>query len=173
MQPPAFDAARAAWAYEGTLMEALQAFKYRQHWRIGAWLAREMAQTARLQLPIDAIDAVVSVPAHWIKIGWRGAYPAQALAARVSADLGIPYVRQGLRALRLTRSQTRLSHAARRRNVSGSVRAQSGQVAGRTLLLIDDVVTSGSTAEACAQALKTAGAGRVFVLCAARTPRNP
>ena len=169
-RPPAFDAARAPWRYADGGRHALRQFKYHGRWRIGRWLAHGMTGAARRDLPVEAIDLVVPVPRHWIKIRLRGGAPACDLARRIAWALGAPCRVSALRQVRWTRSQTRLPWRRRVRNVRGAFAAAPRAVRGRTILLVDDVVTSGATAHACAHALNMAGAQRVFVLSAARTP---
>ena len=171
--PPAFEAARAPWQYTGRVPEAVQQFKYHRRWRIGRWLADEMASTAQTSLPLPDVDAVVPIPLHWLKRRWKGFDPVEQLAADVARTLDKPLLSRALRRTRWTVTQTRLHGRARVRNVERAFAAQAHSVRGGSLLLIDDVLTSGATANACALALKTAGARRVFVLAAARTPLAP
>ena len=169
-RPPTFEAARAPWVYRGRMPHLVQAFKYRARWRVGRWLASEMAETAQHTLPLEDIDALLPVPLHWLKRWGKGFNPAEYLAADVARRLRKPLLRGALRRVRWTASQTRLQGPARRRNVARAFAAAERLVAGRALLLVDDVLTTASTAEACADALARAGARRVFVLPAARTP---
>ncbi len=169
---PAFDRACAPWRYTGAIRQAVRQWKYHRRWRIGRWLAQEMAETANHSLPIDAIDAVVPVPLHWLKRQLRGGNPPEELARDLARRLGKPLLARSLRRARWTTTQTRLRGGARFRNVRHAFTARASEVRGRTLLLVDDVLTSGATAQACALALKTAGAAGVFVLTAARTPRH-
>ena len=167
---PAFDLARSPWRYADGGRHALRQFKYHRRWRIGRWLAHGMTLAARRDPPDEAIHLVIPVPRHWIKIRLRGGAPARDLARRIARALGAPCRVSALRQVRWTRSQTRLPWRRRFRNVRGAFAAAPRAVRGRTILLVDDVVTSGATARACAQALKASGAERVFVLSAARTP---
>lgn len=169
-RPPSFEMARAPWLYAGLVQEAIRQFKYSRHWRIGRWLAEEMSATARASLPLDEVSAVLPVPLHWLKRRLRGWNPSEELAASVAQSLKKPCRARALRRTRWTTTQTRLGRQARERNVRAAFAARPHSVRQQTVLLVDDVLTSGSTAEACARALHEAGAGRVFVLTAARTP---
>ena len=169
-RPPAFEVARAPWRYEASAREAIRLFKYRRHRRLGWWLAEGMAQTAQRTLAPEAIDLVVPTPSHWLKRRLRGFEPTAELAQTVARRLSRPYAAKALTRRRWTRSQTRLSWPQRARNVRGAFGARTRLVAQRTILLVDDVLTSGATVEACAEALKAAGATRVLVVTAARTP---
>ena len=127
-----------------------------------------MAHTARASLPCEQIDLIVPVPQHVVRRWLRGFDPVAQLANDVSRSLGRPCRAGALRRIRWTATQTRLHGHARRRNVRGAFMARARAVRGRTVLLVDDVLTTGATAQACAQALRQAGASRVFVLTAAR-----
>jgi len=124
-------------------------------------------------LPRDeAFDLVVPVPLHWRKYWQRGFNQAGLLARRVASHTGIP-VSPLLRRLRATASQAGLSNTSRRRNVAAAFACgRPGRAAGRKILLIDDVMTTGSTAAACASALKRAGAARVVLLTVSRADRR-
>jgi len=169
-RPPAFEMARAPWRYAGSAQAAIRQFKYHRRWRLGRWLSDAMTATARACLPMEEIAVVVPVPRHWLKRRLAGDDPARRLARVVARSLGKPYVPSAIRRTRWTASQTRLRGIRRRRNVQGAFRGSSRSVNRLAVLLIDDVLTSGATAGACAAALKDAGAARVFVLTAARTP---
>jgi len=164
---PAFERAAAPLQYRGLVRQAVHAFKYQHRRRVGAWLASRMASTAQQTWECDQIDAVVPVPMHWLKARARGDNPADGLARQVATLLRRPLTRGLLRRRRWTPSQTRLSPAARMRNVEGAFGVAPRTRAPETLLLVDDVFTSGSTANACALALRDAGASRVLVLSAA------
>lgn len=168
--PPAFDAARAPWRYSGAARQAIRSFKFRRRWRIGRWLARHMAACAASTLPLAEVDAVVPVPMHRLKRWLHGYDPACELSRRLAQLLEKPHVPSALHRARWTRPQARLAWRARRANVRRAFRADPGAVRGRRVLLVDDVLTSRATADACAEALKRSGASRVYVLTAARTP---
>lgn len=171
-RPPAFEAAYAPWEYAGPMRDVLHQFKYRHREHLGTWMAEEMAATSTRILPIDQIDAVVPVPQHWLKRFLRDAQPAAQLAIAVAGRLHKPTESSWLVCRRLRPSQTALTWHARRRNVCRAFRAHSPHIGGRTILLVDDVLTSGATAHACAHTLKAAGAKAVYVLTAARTPHR-
>jgi len=124
-------------------------------------------------LPRDeAFDCVTPVPLHWRRRWQRGFNQADLLARRVAAHTGIPRMRL-LRRLRSTASQASLSNTSRRRNVSAAFACRlPDRAAGRQILLIDDVMTTGATAAACALTLKRAGAARVALLTLARADRR-
>ena len=169
-RPLVFEMARAPWQYTGPAQQAIQQFKYHRRWRIGRWLAQAMASTATTALPLEAIGVVIPVPLHWLKRRLKGYNPSAQLAQMVSHTIEKPYRPGGLRRRRWTTTQTRLHGFQRFRNVQRAFQANPRFVKDQTVLLVDDVLTSGATANACALALKEAGACAVFVLTAARTP---
>ena len=168
--PPIFEKARAPWQYAGPMKEAIRQFKYHRRWRLGRWVAQTMIATARASFPLDEIDAVVPVPLHGLKRRFKGFNPAEHLAAPLAKWLRAPCLPGALRRIRWTASQTRLTETERIRNVRAAFAARRRALRGGAVLLVDDVLTSGATANACAAALKAAGVPHVFVLTAARTP---
>ena len=169
-EPLSFDLARAPWWYHGPAQEAICQFKYSRRWRLGDSLAQDMAAVARASLPLETVDAILPVPLHWLKHRLKGFHPPAYLAAALARGLDKPYLASALHRTRWTRTQTALRGRERFRNVEGAFRARPALIAERTVLLVDDVLTSGATANACARTLKAAGARRVFLLTAARTP---
>jgi ComF family protein len=165
-----FDAAYCYGAYDGVLRDLIHLFKYA---RIST-LAAPLADFLVSALPRDErFEAIVPAPLHWWREWRRGFNQSGLLAREVSRRCGVPVVR-ALRRVRATSVQAGLSHTARRRNVAGAFRVSRAaqMVAGRTVLLIDDVMTTGSTAAACAAELKRAGAARVALLAVARVDRR-
>ena len=172
--PLAFEQACAPFAYLETAREAVQAFKYHGRRRVGLWLAAQMAHRAAYCLPLAELERVVPVPMHWLKARFRGSDPVALLARTVADLLLLPYTPTLLQRTRWTPTQTRLTASQRFRNVREAFHARDPIPSGATALLVDDVLTSGATADACSRALKAAGAARVFVLTAAcALPRHP
>jgi ComF family protein len=169
---PAFDRARAAGAYDGVLRDILHAFKYGRRRSVSAPLAALMRQQGAAIL--EGADGVVPVPLHWRRRLARGFNQATQLAR----GLGPPVVPVLVRT-RPTRSQIDLPAAQRHRNVRGAFRVRRRglwpsrqlDLRGLTLVLVDDVATTGATLDACARALKAAGAREVRALTAARAVR--
>lgn len=165
-----FDAAYCYGSYEDTLRELIHLFKYS---RI-ATLAKPLTGYLAGALPRDErLDAIVPVPLHWWRRWQRGFNQSELLARGLSARTGLPVV-DALRRARSTAAQAGLSNQGRRRNVARAFEARraAARVAGKRVLLIDDVLTTGATASACALALKRAGAERVSVLTVARADRR-
>jgi ComF family protein len=168
-----FDHAASFGNYEGSLRSLIHLFKYSGM----KPLARPLAAYLERALPIDeAFDAVVPVPLYWRKQWDRGFNQAELLARHLAKHRGVP-VLNALRRKRATATQAGLASAGRRRNVVGAfvVRASplvSRKLAGKKILLIDDVMTTGATASACASALKRGGARTVSLLTLARVDRR-
>jgi ComF family protein len=133
---------------------------------LAAGLATLLAARHRGQFEAWAIDLIVPVPMHWTRRALRGTSAADGLARGLAAALGIPR-RSALVRTRATRMQNELEPGARRANVRNAFRA-GPQAAGRRVLLVDDVTTTGGTLSACRQALVAAGATAVYAAAAAR-----
>jgi ComF family protein len=162
-----FNAAYCFGAYEGHLREMIHVFKYGRMKPLGARLGNLLWSA----LPVDeAFDSVVPVPLHWRRRWSRGFNQAEVLARCIARRRGIGVLR-ALTRRRATDSQTGLSNRNRRLNVDGAFRVQTA-VAGLRILLVDDVMTTGATASACALALKRAGAKHVTLLTLARVDRR-
>jgi ComF family protein len=115
------------------------------------------------------IDYLIPVPLHSSRLRERGYNQSDLLAADISDELSIPCLRQVLVRARNTRSMTALSPLRRRRNVADAFRVIPGtDLQGKHIVLVDDVFTTGATADACARILVLAGCAEVHVLTAAR-----
>ncbi|HKA02551.1 MAG TPA: phosphoribosyltransferase family protein [Candidatus Solibacter sp.] len=133
-------------------------------------LSRPLGNLMVRAMPLDErFDCIVPVPLHWLRKWRRGFNQSEVLARDLARRTGIP-VRNALRRAQSTRVQAGLSNHARRQNVIKAFRARP--VEGKRILLIDDVMTTGATAAACALALKRAGAARVALLTVARADRR-
>ncbi len=168
-RPRAFDRARAACLYDETSREPILKLKHADRTDLAPLMARWLSRAAR-DLVEDA-DALVPAPLHrWRLLGRR--YNQSAEIARALGRLtGTPYLPDALIRRRATDSQAGKSASGRRRNVAGAFEVPArrcGQVAGLRILLVDDVLTTGATAEACARALKAAGAAAVDLAVVAR-----
>ncbi|PWR24783.1 amidophosphoribosyltransferase [Zavarzinia aquatilis] len=167
--PPPFTVARAAARYGGPMRELLLRFKHADRLDLAPSLARLMAQ-AGVEALADA-DALVPVPLHWRRRLMRRYNQSAELARAISRIAHVPVLPQALVRARPTPPQGRLGRLARLRNVAGAFSVPAGAkggIAGKHLVLIDDVLTTGATVYACARVLKAAGAARVDVLTAAR-----
>ena len=163
VRPPAFDGARAGGLFGGPLADAVHALKYRDRPALarplGGWLA------ARVALPPGAV--VVSVPLGSRRRRDRGYDQAALLADHLARAAGARRLRGALRRRRETPPQVGRDRESRARNVHGAFAAVR-PVDGQDLVLVDDVVTTGATVDACARALKEAGARSVLAVALAR-----
>ena len=136
-------------------------------------LAQPLANLLLRALPREeSFDLLVPVPLHWRRRWDRGFNRSELLARAIARSIGVRPA-NALRRLKATVTQAGLSNTARRRNVRQAFRCRRpGLVRGKQILLVDDVMTTGSTATACAQALKAAGAKRFTLLTVARADRR-
>ena len=165
---PAYDRARALGAYEGVLRLAIHQFKYNDRPQLAVPLGLKLALFARASAPdLNGLrfDALLPVPMHSVRRRGRGYNQSERLARVVGAELGLPLLTGALVRTRATRPQVGLSAEARRTNLSGAFAVRRPEaVQGKTLLLIDDVVTTGSSLYECSLALKGWGAKAVYAL---------
>jgi ComF family protein len=167
--PPAYQRARAAVRYDDVARALVHAFKYGDRMDLAPMIGRWMARAGH-ELLGDA-DALVPVPLHWRRLWTRRFNQSAALAEQISRESGIAVAHAALTRVKATAQQVGLSRKDRATNVQGAFRvapAAKPEVAGRRLIVIDDVLTSGATADACARALLRAGAAQVDVLVFAR-----
>jgi ComF family protein len=167
--PPAYGRARAAVRYDDIARTLVHKLKYGDRLDLAPTLGRWMVQAGGALLA--EADALVPVPLHWRRLWWRRFNQSAALAEVVGACSGVPVAHAALTRTKATRQQVGLTASERALNVQGAFRvgAQArAEVAGRRLVLIDDVLTSGATIDACARALLRTGAAAVDVLVFAR-----
>lgn len=167
-RPPAFDRARAILAYDENSKGAILALKHADRLELVPGFARWLARSG--QSLIADCDVIVPVPLHRSRL-WRRRYNQSAeLGRRLARDGKRDFDPMALVRSRATQSQGAMASAqARRRNVLSAFKVPDpDRVRGRRVLLLDDVLTTGATAQACARALKRAGAARVHVLALAR-----
>jgi ComF family protein len=166
--PPAFHRARAVARFEdGPARRLVHRLKYSDRGELarpmGAWMAR-----AGADLLIDA-DAIAPIPLHFGRLWMRKFNQAASLAREIARRTGKPCETDLLARVKATRSQVGLTREQRADNVQGAFRCgEAARARGRRIVLVDDVMTSGATANAAARALLRAGATRVDVLVFAR-----
>ncbi|MCS7083336.1 MAG: phosphoribosyltransferase family protein [Bacteroidota bacterium] len=170
----ALDWVTAVWVYDGQdrVQRVVYALKYRGFSRLAWELGPILAEQIRERAQEVGLRALVPVPLHRRRLRERGYNQSERLAEAVGAVLGLP-VWNALERLRPTRSQTGLGPSERLQNVQGAFRVRNGEdLRGLRLLLVDDVLTTGATLAACAQALRMAGADWVGGLALATVPSN-
>ena len=163
--PPAYTRARAAARYDDVAKTSVHALKYQDRTDLAPIMGRWMTHAG--QELLDAADALIPVPLHW-KRSWSRRYnQSGALAKIISRASNVPVAPDALQRIRATEQQIGLSKSERARNVQGAFKVppeRKSAVADRKIILIDDVLTSGATADACARALLRAKAASVDVL---------
>ncbi len=154
--------------YEGTARELVHSLKYRGMTALAGAMASQLAAAAR-QYGLES-DLIVPVPLAGLRRRLRGYNQAEVLARALGGELDLPVRSSAIARQRYTQPQARSADAeARRRNVSGAFSCRErAAVAGRRVLLVDDVATTGATLAECASAVKEAGARSVWGLVFAR-----
>jgi ComF family protein len=172
---PASIECATAISYEGAVTDWVRRFKYPKRSFAGldpaaqsvlrAWILEAAEHTAG-----ERPELVIPVALHARQLRARGFNPAALLAGALARDAGLRHDPTALIRIRDTPSQTGLDRRARRRNVEGAFRARGDLESITRVWLVDDIVTTGSTAAAAARALTRRGVRSVTVVCAARTP---
>jgi len=162
----AFTAMRSAFSYEGVAKTAVHALKFDGVSALAPAMARPMSDAFKLWS--QTVDVVVPVPLGWVRKRKRGYNQAELLAREICRLTGLGIEPQALRRVRQTPAQSRQpSEEARRRNVQAAFGLGKRPVSG-SVLLIDDVATTGATLDACARVLLNGGAKAVYGLTFAR-----
>jgi ComF family protein len=166
---PGWVRAWAAFRYQGPVMRMIHDLKYEARFAEAHTLSALMAQSLlRRSAPLP--EYLLPVPLHPARLRQRGYNQALELAKPLARRLGMRLIPQAATRLRNTGDQTQLSAAERRRNLRHAFDADSRQVNGRRIAILDDVMTTGATAAELTRALKGAGAAEVEVWACARTP---
>ncbi len=169
LNPKPFDSARAAACFSGPLQELIHGFKYGKKSRLALPLGILTAEGLAPYLSASAAELIVPVPLHPRRLRSRGFNQALLIARFLSNNLGVPLSLNNLRRIRWTEPQINLSGDDRVKNVRGAFSVKDPvRIAGKSVLLVDDVYTTGSTVAECAKALKLNGASRVHVATVAR-----
>ena len=163
---PSFDAALAAFEYRFPLDRLVQRFKYAGDLAAGKWLALELAACVE---HCERPDLLVAPPLAPARLRERGFNQAVVLAKAVGRRLGVRHSPDALVKLRETSPQPGLGRKARLANLRDAFRCDA-RLAGEHVAIVDDVMTTGATADTVARVLKAAGAARVSVWAIARTP---
>jgi ComF family protein len=169
-RPPAYDCIRALYRYEGPVSAAVHAYKFRKTIRLAGVLGRAMGRYAARWLGHSPEYLTVPVPLYPGRLRKRGFNQSALLARQVARAASTGLDLYTFRRVRDTPAQSRLGKRARRRNVRGAFLATDpARFDGKTVVLVDDVATTGSTLHECAVVLKRAGADAVLCLVFART----
>lgn len=167
-RPPVFSRCISPLGYEAPVSHLISAFKYRHNFHYGRILSDQLAARLYREAELGA-DCLVPVPLHWRRRWTRGFNQAEIIADELSRALRLPLDTHSLRRSRAAAPQQSLNAVARRRNLRGAFTCDDG-LRGRHIALIDDVVTTATTAGEIARTLLAAGAASVQVWCLARTP---
>lgn len=169
LSPPAFVQVVSAFRYEGAMREAIHAFKYRRRTALAEPLAQALVSV--IPSPPYEVDLLCAVPLHRERLARRGYNHAELLMNALASWWPLPTAGQdALERLRPTPTQVSSDYAARLANVEGAFAARREAIEGHTVLVVDDVCTTGATLSACASALLAAGAHAVYGVTLARTP---
>ncbi|WP_298963735.1 ComF family protein [uncultured Roseibium sp.] len=163
--PPVFERLRAAALYEGPARDLVLAFKFSKRRELAGPMARWMARNGQEFLSPDSV--IVPVPLHWLRLVSRRFNQSADLAKEIAAGCGGAFEPEMLKRRKRTRQQVGLSAEERRMNVRSAFAVdprRETQLQGRHVVLIDDVMTTGSTISACSKTLLSAGAHSVDVL---------
>jgi ComF family protein len=168
-RPRAFDRARAACLYDEASRDLILKLKHADRTDLAGLMARWLSRSARPLL--EDADVVVPVPLHRWRLLRRRYNQAAEIARPLARGAGLAFLPDALERVRDTATQGGKSATGRRRNVAGAFAIRAAvldQLTGRRVLLVDDVLTTGATAHACARALKAAGAAAVHVAVIAK-----
>ena len=175
--PPAYSRARAAVRYDDVARTLVHALKYQDRTDLAPAMGRWMARAGRELL--DGADWLIPVPLHWRRAWRRRFNQSGALGRAIQRQSGVKLRAELLQRVRATEQQVGLSRPQRASNVQGAFQVSAerrSEIVGRRVILVDDVLTSGATVDACARALLRAKAAQVDVLVFARvvdTPKAP
>src|SRR4051812_5748091 len=159
-----FQAARTIGPYQGALREAVLRAKLSSFERLALALGQRLANLIEKSPFEEAPEVVVGVPMHWRARVWKGTNPAATVALAAARGLGLPLASAALICVRPLRRQATLKPPERRKNVRDAFRAwRSAKIAGKRVLLVDDVMTTGATAHEGSRALLEAGAAAVYI----------
>lgn len=174
LEPPAYEQVAVPWRYDFPVDSLITRFKHNAKWPFGHLLADVLSQYLqhRFDEDLPPPDALLPVPLAAKRLRQRGFNQAAMLARWLSRQLDLPCEENVVRRIQDTSAQQDLDAKARKRNLRNAFALTTdAHVKGRHLALVDDVLTTGATAQALARLLMNAGAARVDVYCLARTPK--
>jgi len=164
-----FDRAFSATLYGDVMRSVVHAYKYGMREYLAASLVPWMSTFAHRHMDVASLDGIVPVPLHWRRFYYRGFNQATALARPLAREFALPILARVLRRRRHTAPQVGLDPEERKRNIRDAFRvSRPHRIAQKSLLLIDDVYTTGATINECARVLKAAGAASVIAFTLTR-----
>ena len=164
-----FEVHRSSGLYEGALKEAIHTFKYGGVFPLVRFLGDLLQPTLQTLSQDYFVDVMIPVPLHIRRLRERGFNQALLLVKELNRRIGIPYEERALKKIKDTPVQIALKKRERRKNLTGVFQVKdTGTIKGKSVVLVDDVYTTGTTVNECSRALLKAGAERVAVLTVAR-----
>lgn len=168
-KPPSYDAAFYGFRYEGAARELIHRFKFNRAFRLAGTVSSPLCAELFSRPSVRDADVIAPVPLHWRRNYERGFNQSYLIALEIGKALSKPVDGGILSRQRHTKPQYALSVAERSDNIKGAFAVpRPDKVAGKTVILVDDIVTTGSTVLEAAKTLKKAGAKKVLVAAAAR-----
>ena len=162
--PHWFDRGIAAFSYTGSLRSSVKRMKFGNRQDYLDFFAESMVKQGRKWLELWKPDVIIPVPMYWIKKNRRGFNQSELLAEKIGRLTGIPVRKDILKKIRGTQDQKQLSLEERRKNLESAFSLKKQPEGIRTVLLVDDVYTTGSTVDALASVLKQSGVEKVYFL---------
>jgi len=163
-----FDLHRSVFRYGDVVQSLVHCFKYNERRKVAGYFGSAMRARAAQTDEYSGFDYIIPVPLHRVRRRERGYNQSELLGRELAKGLGIPYRELVSRRL-YTLSQTRLTKQQRERNLEGAFRVKrSADLAGKNIIIVDDVFTTGTTVDRISKLLKDKGAAKVAVLTAAR-----
>lgn len=145
------------------LQHVIHALKYQKCFSAGLFLGKKLGETLRDIISTWGISLIVPVPLHHLKKAERGYNQSTYIAKGLSKELEIPYSERAVKRTRFTESQTTMTLKEREANIDGAFAVRNkNKVKGKNILLIDDVITTGSTISECGKALLDAGSNKIY-----------
>ncbi len=163
--PGALTGRRATALFGDSIQSAIHALKYKRNRRLAGALAARLAETFHTTRWTPTL--LTAVPLHAERLHERGYNQSALLAARLSIAIGVPFQPRAVQRVKATRPQVGLNYSDRQTNVAGAFAADRAIVSGQSIIVIDDVYTTGATLSVCAEALRAAGAQQVWALTVA------
>jgi len=160
----AFDSAFSLWSFDKNVQTLIHYFKYSEYWLLAQPIARFMAESLH-QLNFTPTNALlIPVPLHKTRQRERGYNQSEMICRFVHKNTAIPFDNTILRRIRYTQTLTKLKTKERIKNVSGAFRVQSSEsLSGKAIILIDDVLTTGATMNACARELRKLSPDAIYL----------
>lgn len=167
-EPPSYASCRALFQYQHPIDHLITHFKQHNNLPIKRWLIQEVTKAGKELAEQHHWDAVIPVPLHWRRLWQRGFNQSFEISQALAKELQCPVLT--IRRVRYTPNQKTLSKKLRLKNLANTFRAGNG-VRGLKILVVDDVITTGATANAVAENLYLAGAQHIDIFALARTPK--